>query len=73
VLVVDALNDRVIMLNGQSLTYVREVLSEPTPAEVFVRLSIADDYSRLYVAHNEFAGGKCQSGKVKVYRLTWIG
>jgi hypothetical protein len=70
--VVDTYNDRVVMLNTASLTHVREVISLPTPTEFLVRISMGHDNSRMYAAHNDFRGGKCQHGHLKVIGLNWL-
>jgi len=70
--VVDTSNDRVVMLNTASLTHVREVISLPTPSEFLLRISMGHDDGRMYLAHNDFRGGRCQQGHLKVIGLSWL-
>jgi len=70
--VIDTHNDRVVMLNAVTLNHVREVISLPTQTEFIVRMSMSHDNGRMYLAHNDFRGGKCQQGHVKVIGLSWL-
>jgi hypothetical protein len=71
VFVVDAHNDRVIALDASTLDFVREVIEEPTKSQYFTRMSLTDDDSRMFLAHNSLARSVCLGGHVKAYNLTW--